>query len=112
MISLPLVIKSFIEQYSLLLKFGAVALVAASIWGHGYYTAYQYWDNWYDQEKSRQITINKQAQERGEQKAKELIEEEKKDEAILQQNEKESATDPNRDRPALSRSSVQRLNRL
>lgn len=94
------------------MKIGAVLAVVASIWGHGYYTAYQYWDNWYDAEKTRQTEVNKQAQERGKQKAKELIEEEKKDEAILQQNEKESATDPDRDRPALSRSSVQRLNKL
>lgn len=101
-----------LDVTSLLIKGAVVLVVAGSIWGHGYYTAYQYWDDWYDAEKLRQTTINKEAYERGLKEAEKLQKEEQKDEDMLKQNEKEAATDPDRDRPALSRSSVQRLNRL
>lgn len=93
-------------------KVCALLAVALALWGHGYYTAYQYWDNWYDAKVEEQNKINKEAEAKGLKEAERLKQEEQKDEDILKQNEQESQNDPNRDTPALSRDSVQRLNRL
>jgi hypothetical protein len=82
------------------------------VWGHGYYAAYQYWDKWYDKEVLEQNEINKKAYDRGLEDAKRLEQEEQEDADKLKQNEQESQNDPNRDAPALSSDSVQRLKRL
>lgn len=94
------------------LKIGLIVLAVTLLWGHGYYTAYQYWDNWYDKEVQHQKDVNKRAYDRGLEDAKRLEQEDKKDEDTLKQNEQESQNDPNRDTPALSLDSVQRLQRL
>lgn len=99
-------ILSYIKPYLL------IGLVISAVWGHGFYTAYQYWDNWYDKEVQEQKDINQRAYDRGLEDAKRLKQEEDKDEDTLKQNEQESQKDPNRDAPALSLDSVKRLNRL
>jgi len=106
-----LALKAFLSSGTLI-KIGAVALVAASIWGHGYYTAHRKWDRWYQAERIQQETINKAFEERGRQEALRIMQEEAKDEDISKQNEQEAQKDPNRDSPALSRGSVQRLQRF
>lgn len=101
---------SFLSAYWV--KAVIVVAIVGAIWGHGYYTAYQYWDDWYDLKVIEQNAINKQAEERGLKEAERIKQEEQNDEEKLKQNELEAQTDPNRNSPALSHDSVQRLKRL
>lgn len=89
-----------------------ILMVVSVVWGHGYYTANSSWKTWYKEEQTRQVSINKKFYEQGIAAEKRLKQEEQDDENILKQNEQESENDPNRDSPALSRDSVQRLKRL
>lgn len=94
-----------------LLSIGIGLLVIGSVWGHGYYTAYQYWDNWYDKEVSRQNQVNKNYYNLGIKEAKRLQEEDKKDEENTKQLEQEADQAPNATTSVLPRSSVQRIDR-
>lgn len=87
-------------------------LVIALIFGAGYGTAYKYWNDWYQAEKSRLETIDKEFEERGQSEVRRLEREDNQSKEILKENNEQSRKSPTANKPSLPRSSVQRLDRL